>query len=118
MQNCAGACQQAGGIPLLVRLLDAGPDSEVTEYAAAALGNLAAGGHELKDAIRGVRSVILKCSAWSASSYRCWFACAAHEDLNVNLRPILMEIWSLQSSRQHNAQAFCFGAGGRDSSAG
>ena len=45
---------QAGGIPQLVKLLSAGPDSEITEYAAAALGNLAAGGHALKDAIRGV----------------------------------------------------------------
>lgn len=46
---------QAGGVPKLVSLLTAGPDSEITEYAAAALGNLAAGGHALKDAIRGVR---------------------------------------------------------------
>lgn len=45
---------QAGGIPQLVGLLTAGPESEITEYAAAALGNLAAGGHALKDDIRAV----------------------------------------------------------------
>ncbi|KAK9817315.1 hypothetical protein WJX72_012543 [[Myrmecia] bisecta] len=46
------AILKAGGIDLLVGLLAAGPDSEVTEYAAAALGNLAAGSQQLKDAIR------------------------------------------------------------------
>ena len=35
---------QAGGVPQLISLLSAGPDSEITEYAAAALGNLGAGG--------------------------------------------------------------------------
>ena len=45
---------QAGGVPQLVGLLSAGLDSEITEYAAAALGNLAAGGHALKDAMREV----------------------------------------------------------------
>ena len=47
---CGGL--QAGGVPQLISLLSAGPDSEITEYAAAALGNLAAGGHALKDAMR------------------------------------------------------------------
>ena len=41
-------------MPQLISLLSAGPDSEITEYAAAALGNLAAGGHALKDAMRVV----------------------------------------------------------------
>ncbi|KAL3152213.1 hypothetical protein ABBQ32_001299 [Trebouxia sp. C0010 RCD-2024] len=46
------AILKAGGIAHLVSLLAAGPDSEVTEYAAAALGNLAAGSQQIKDAIR------------------------------------------------------------------
>eukprot|EP00891_Asterochloris_glomerata_P007776 jgi/Astpho2/7776/fgenesh1_pg.00117_%23_7_t len=46
------AILRAGGVSLLVGLLSSGPDSEVTEYAAAALGNLAAGSQQLKDAIR------------------------------------------------------------------
>lgn len=41
-------------MPLLVNLLSAGPESEVTEFAAAALGNLAAGRQVFKDAIREV----------------------------------------------------------------
>lgn len=44
----------AGGIPLLVGFLAAGPATEITEYAAAALGNLAAGSQHIKDAIRKV----------------------------------------------------------------
>lgn len=48
------AILKAGGIAHLVSLLAAGPDSEVTEYAAAALGNLAAGSQQIKDAIRQV----------------------------------------------------------------
>ena len=48
------AILKAGGIDHLVALLSAGPDSEVTEYAAAALGNLAAGSQQVKDAIRQV----------------------------------------------------------------
>ncbi len=48
------AILRAGGIPHLVALLRQGPDSEYTEYAAAVLGNLAAGGQPLKDAIREV----------------------------------------------------------------
>jgi len=51
------AILKAGGVPKLVSLLTAGPDSEITEYAAAALGNLAAGGHALKDAIRGAGGI-------------------------------------------------------------
>ncbi|BDA42755.1 probable vacuolar protein 8 at N-terminal half [Coccomyxa sp. Obi] len=46
------AILRSGGIPHLVALLRQGPDSEYTEYAAAVLGNLAAGGQPLKDAIR------------------------------------------------------------------
>ena len=42
----------AGGIQHLVALLEAGPSMEVLEYAAAALGNLAAGGQQIKDAMR------------------------------------------------------------------
>lgn len=49
------AILKAGGIAHLVALLAAGPDSEVTEYAAAALGNLAAGSQQIKDAIRQVQ---------------------------------------------------------------
>lgn len=66
MHHSAVLSVQAGGIPQLVRLLSAGPDSEITEYAAAALGNLAAGGHALKDAIRGVS----KAAACNIQVYR------------------------------------------------
>ncbi len=48
------AILRANGIPKLVDLIRAGPKCEVTEYAAAALGNLAAGGQILKNAIREV----------------------------------------------------------------
>ena len=50
------AIQRAGGFPVLVALLGSGPSSELTEYSVAVLGNLAAGGHALKDAIRDVRA--------------------------------------------------------------
>ena len=50
------AIQRAGGFPVLVALLGSGPASELTEYAVAVLGNLAAGGHALKDALRDVRA--------------------------------------------------------------
>ena len=43
-------------MPLLVNLLSAEPESEVTEFASAALGNLAAGGQVFKDALREVSS--------------------------------------------------------------
>lgn len=49
------AILKAGGVPHLVALLRQGPYSEHTEYAAAVLGNLAAGGQALKDAIREAR---------------------------------------------------------------
>lgn len=52
------AILKAGGIAHLVSLLSAGPDSEVTEYAAAALGNLAAGSQQIKDAIRQVTEYV------------------------------------------------------------
>ena len=41
-------------------LLQTSADMEVTEYAAATLGNLAAGGQHIKDAIRLVRN----CECW------------------------------------------------------
>ena len=46
------AIQKAGAIPALVSHLGFGPDSELAEFAAAVLGNLAAGGQPLKSAIR------------------------------------------------------------------
>lgn len=52
------AILKAGGVPHLVALLRGGPYSEYTEYAAAVLGNLAAGGQPLKDAIREVHAHI------------------------------------------------------------
>lgn len=45
---------QAGGVDRLVQLLAAGPEDEIPEFAAAAVGNLAAGSHIMKDAIREV----------------------------------------------------------------
>ena len=48
----------AGGVPCLAALLNVGPDSEVTQCALAALGNLAAGGQLLKDAIREVCVIV------------------------------------------------------------
>ena len=53
------AIQRAGGFPVLVGLLGSGPAAELTEYAVAVLGNLAAGGHALKDALRDVRPYLL-----------------------------------------------------------
>lgn len=46
------AILKSGGIEPLVQLLNSGPESEITEYAAAALGNLAAGSQQIKDALR------------------------------------------------------------------
>jgi hypothetical protein len=46
------AIMRAGGIPYLVALLGQGPQSEHTEYAAAVLGNMAAGSQAIKTAIR------------------------------------------------------------------
>ena len=57
------AILKAGGINHLVSLLSAGPDNEVTEYAAAALGNLAAGSQQVKDAIRQVGLTTIVCCA-------------------------------------------------------
>lgn len=48
------AVVRAGGLPHLVGLLRKGPYSEHSEYAAALLGNMAAGGQAIKDAIREV----------------------------------------------------------------
>lgn len=48
------AVVKAGGLPHLVSLLRQGPYSEYAEYAAALLGNMAAGGQAIKDAIREV----------------------------------------------------------------
>lgn len=51
---------KAGGVEMLVQLLAAGPKVEITEFAAALLGSLAAGGHILKDSIREVSYHLLK----------------------------------------------------------
>lgn len=48
--------QAASGLLPLVALLSAPADSEAAEFATAAIGNLAAGGQALKDALRQVRS--------------------------------------------------------------
>lgn len=48
--------QAASGLLPLVALLSAPAESEAAEFAAAAIGNLAAGGQALKDALRQVRS--------------------------------------------------------------
>ena len=63
------AIQQAGGFPVLVALLGFGPTSELTEYSVAVLGNLAAGGHALKDAIRDVRPPCVQLCCWLPISH-------------------------------------------------
>ncbi len=47
--------QAASGLLPLVALLSAPAESEAAEFAAAAVGNLAAGGQALKDALRQVQ---------------------------------------------------------------
>ena len=57
------AIMRAGGIATLVQVLKAGLYTETAEFAAAVLGNLAAGSQNIKDAIRQVRSLLMRCSA-------------------------------------------------------
>jgi hypothetical protein len=60
---CAWRPQAAGGLAPLVALLAAPAGSEAAESAAAAIGNLAAGGQALKDALREVRRAVTRVHA-------------------------------------------------------
>ena len=76
------AILKAGGVPHLVALLRQGPYSEHTEYAAAVLGNLAAGGQALKDAIREARHFHTLHARQGAIV---WQVLAGLEDANLRL---------------------------------
>ena len=76
------AILKAGGIAHLVSLLAAGPDSEVTEYAAAALGNLAAGSQQIKDAIRQV------CQTLGIALCSCLFTSKHTASLYIDCSPM------------------------------
>ena len=56
------AIMRADGIATLVQVLRAGLYTETAEFAAAVLGNLAAGSQNIKDAIRQVRCLLMRCS--------------------------------------------------------
>ena len=57
------AIMRADGIATLVQVLKAGLYTETAEFAAAVLGNLAAGSRNIKDAIRQVRCLPMRCSS-------------------------------------------------------
>ena len=56
------AIMRADGIATLVQVLKAGLYTETAEFAAAVLGNLAAGSQNIKDAIREVQFLLTSCS--------------------------------------------------------
>ena len=57
------AIMRADGITTLVQVLKAGLHTETAEFAAAVLGNLAAGSQNIKDAIRQVQWRLMQCSS-------------------------------------------------------